>query len=248
MTESRVHSEENARRIHALVRAAYSPVVWALAVLSGTALVLDSLSSDTDRSPVNFFFIVLISLFNFYLAVGGYEAFARSKSTVTVPQALHAAGTVLGRFLWMIVQAAFFLFLVSLVVSLVFLAVSGPAALQHAQTGGEPSQTVRLLYGGVAALFVLLTVYWFPIVFVRGDFRLFPTLNAAVRTLGQHYASLAYLAILLLLPAAILLLGADAIPFPVVAIVAMAGEVLRWAAYAYCVDVVAGQPAPAKQA
>lgn len=248
MTESRPHSEENARRIHALVRAAYSPVVWALAVLSGAALVLDSLSSGTDRSAVSFFFIVLISLFNFYLAVGGYEAFAHSKSTVSIPQALQAGGKVLGRFLWMIVQAAFFLFLLSLVISLVFLAVSGPAALQHAQSGGEPSQAVRLLYGGVAALFVLLTVYWFPIVFVRGDFRLFPTLNAAFRTLGQHYSSLGYLAILLLLPAAILLLGAGAIPFPVVAIVAMAGEVLRWAAYAYCVDVVAGEPAPAKPA
>lgn len=248
MTESRVHSEENARRIRALVRAAYSPVVWALAVLSGAALVLDSLSSGSDRSPVSFFFIVLISLFNFYLAVGGYEAFAHSKSTVAIPQALQAAGKVLGRFLWMIVQAAFFLFLASLAISLVFLALSGPAALQHAQSGGEPSQAIKLLYGGVAAVFVLLTVYWFPIVFVRGDFRLFPTLSAAVRTLGQHLSSLGYLAILLLLPAAILLLGAGAIPFPVVAIVAMAGEVLRWAAYAYCVDVVAGLPAPEKPA
>jgi hypothetical protein len=249
MTESRAHSEENARRIHALVRAAYSPVVWALAVLSGAALVLDSLGSGSNRSTVSFFFIVLISLFNFYLAVGGYEAFAHSKSTVSIPQALQAAGKVLGRFLWMIVQAAFFLFVASLVISLVFLALSGPAALQHAQqSGGEPSQAIRLLYGGVAALFVVLTVYWFPIVFVHGDFRLFPTLNAAVRTLGRHYASLGYLAILLLLPAAILLLGAEAVPFPVVAIVAMAGEVLRWAAFAYCVDVVAGEPAPAKPA
>jgi hypothetical protein len=248
MTEPRVHSEENARRIHALVRAAYSPVVWVLAVLSGMALILDSLSAGGDRSTLNFVAIVAISLFNFYLAVGGYEAFARSKSTVSMPEALHSAGKVLGRFLWMILQAAFFLFIVSLVLSLLYLLVAGPAALQHAQPGGEPSQAVKLVYGGIAALFVLVTVYWFPIVFVRGDFRLFPTLTAAVRTLGRHASSLVYLGILLLLPAAVLLLGADAIPFPIVAIVAMAGEVLRWAAYAYCVDVVAGEATPVKPA
>jgi hypothetical protein len=237
MAEHR-HSPENTRRIHALVRAAYSPAVWGMALISVLLTSSRMLAASKGAPPwIGPLVLTVVVILFIYLTAGACEVFARSSAPVSLGQAFRAAGHVFGSFLWLMLKASLVGFVLFEAIMMVVVGVIGVEPFKNPKATAD-------LFTVFASIVALVLVYWVPIVFVRRNFRLFETLGLALRTVRERPGSMLFLAILLWTPVAILTFTGDEVPLLLVIPVVILGEWLRWAAYAYCVDVVASMPAP----
>jgi hypothetical protein len=232
------HSPENTRRIHSLVRAAYSPAVWGMALIS-VLLTSARLLATTKGVPVWIgpILLTLAVILFIYLTAGACEAFARTSAPVSLGEAFRSAGHVFGSFLWLMIKASLVGFVLFEAVLMLVVVVIGVEPFK------DPKRTADV-FTVFASIVALVFVYWVPIVFVRRNFRLFDTLGMALRTVRERPGSMFFLAILLWAPVAVLTITGDQVPLLVVIPIVAVGEWLRWSAYAYCVDVVASMPAP----
>lgn len=229
---------EYPRRLRAALRSLLSQGVWLTIVfeLGVSALpqtgVLDSLGVG------KFAILGTVAALAVYLQAGTMLALARGREVVPVPEVLLSGRLVFPRFIWLMLKTGF-LFLVVINVALLGLNATGLIDVEDKEA--LPVFAVAVTVAVVPLKYLL--AYWLPWVFTRQDFRLLVSLKAALRTAWQRFTRAGlFLALLLLLPGAVLVSLSPQAPLLLLSAIMLAAMVLDWIAYAYCVDVVREQP------
>ncbi|BAU48950.1 hypothetical protein SVA_2401 [Sulfurifustis variabilis] len=221
-----------APRLRAFVRVLLSGGVWSvIAVQIAMLFLLRAHPEEAAPSSAQLRVGALAALFFalLYVIAGASHALARGRDTVSLPEVLIAGRAVYGRFLWLGFKAMLvFLVLFNLLLSVV-LAASGV----EMQTLVEASVG---LYPWLGALIAFVFVYWMPVIFVHGNFALADTVRTALLALWHDRRQAAYLAFLTLTPTVLAALLRDPPPLPAVVALNVAGGVLGWTAYAFCVS------------
>lgn len=220
---------EDAPRLRAFLRIVLSGGVWAViaAQLVMLFLLRGSVDATSAGAQVRLGALVAVFFALLFLIAGASQGLAKSRETVSVGDVLRAGRSVYGRFLWLALKAAMVFFILFNLLLSVVLAVSGMVQALY--------QTFIGVFPWLGALVAFVFVYWMPVVFVRGDFGLLDTLRTALAALWHDRRNAGFLALLTLTPTVIAaLLGASPPWFAVVAL-NVAGAVLGWTAYAYCV-------------
>ncbi|KPK55416.1 MAG: hypothetical protein AMS22_04460 [Thiotrichales bacterium SG8_50] len=234
---------ENTRRIRAFVRTFISPAIWLFAGSQVLLLVLlrIDLSAYGDNVSGLYGPLVFTVLFMglFFLAAGIYQSFAVSQSVIQIPMALANARRIFSAFIVLSLKAGL-LGLLAINVLVVFVQVF---------SGMEPDvlfRTYARYLSAIVAVLALVFVYWLPLVFVRGNFRLFETLGEAFRIGRSRLPQAGFLAALLLIPSfLIMILPIDTADGVVIAL-SVVGELLAWVAFAYCAEYLqSAAPPPA---
>lgn len=227
-----------APRLRAFLRVMLSSGIWAVIAVQLAMLLMLRGSPDATSASAQLHLAALGILFFalLYVIAGASHALARSRDTVSLPEVLRAGPAVYGRFLWLVFKAALvFLIVFNLLLSVV-LALSGMEmqALFEATLG---------VYPWLGALIAFSFVYWMPVVFVSGNFALLQTVGAALATLWRDSRHAAFLAFLTLTPTVLAFFLGD--PPPMLAVVGLnvAGGILGWTAYAFCVERLRGADA-----
>lgn len=181
-------------------------------------------------------FIVALALAAFlYIVAGLSQALAHSRDTVGVSAALKAGAQCFGPFLWLITKVAL---LCGVLLNLLFYAAI-------AVTGGDPaalSENVLRALPLAEGVVGFVLVYWLPLVFVRRNFVLLPTLRAAAAIAWRRLPHAAYVAFLTLAPALLAVFADETTPLLAVLALNSIGGVMEWVAYDYCVEWLRDQP------
>lgn len=230
---------ENERRIRAGVRTALSSGVWAVIAvqLLAVAFVLNgiapfgSLEAALSQAPGLAIVLAVLVLGYAYLMSGTSRAFATGKATVAVRDSLNRGREVFPAFLWLALKL--------LVLGLVCLYVLATIAYLIAAAAQSKGLAEQILWSGpriILAIAPFVFVYWLPVVFVRNDFRLMPTLRAALEIIWRRLSSSSFLAFLIFFPLLLLWLLPAGAPVAVVLAVSLLGQLMAWTAYVYCVE------------
>lgn len=246
MTQSSQTSESE-RRIRAAVRAVMSPGVWlAVAMQLPTGLlvfrVIELLLSETPaQGQLQVFTMMLAVLFlgYLYLMSGTSRSFALGTATVSAQEALRRGRDVFNAFLWLAVKI-FFLGLVASSVLLYFFGVA--ARLAGVSAEDDLSAVLGPLIKGIAVITPFALVYWLPVVFLRNDFRLLPTVGWALQIIWRQLPRSGFLVFLIFTPLAVFWLLPHGTPFVFMLVIALLSQLMAWTAYVYCVEVVADNP------
>lgn len=224
-------STGGAPRLRAFLRALLSSGVWA--VIAAQLAMLSLLRGAPEAAPASAQLrlggLVVLFFALLYLIAGASQALAQSRDTVTVGEVIRAGQGVYGRFLWLAFKAALvFLVLFNLLLSVV-LALSGMdmQALFEASVG---------VYPWLGALIAFVFVYWMPVIFVGGNFLLVDTLRMALAKLWEDRRQAGFLAALTLTPTVLAALLGDPPLWPALIALNVAGGVLGWTAYTFCVE------------
>jgi hypothetical protein len=220
------------RRIRAFVRVLLSPVVWLVTLYQGGLMVLLRADVTPASQLVTAFLYATLFLGFFFLAAGTYRAFVVTRNVVSIPVAVGHARAAFSGFMLLLVKAG----LLAIVVLNVVVVVGQGA------TGLEPEEFIKTYIGWLPQLVAVLAfvfVFWLPIVFVHNNFSLFATLRTAVGFWRGRFHEGIFLALLVLLPAAVLGLVPEKAPFALHLAIGMAGEILTWVAFVYCAEMVA---------
>ncbi len=237
---------ENELHIRAAVRAVLSPGVWLVIAVRVLIVVLWSnlvmpaaMSTSGDAGPASSVaLLVALLLFAYaYLFGGALRSFAVGDGTVSVPEVLRRGKEVFSQFVWLCIKAV----LAVLLVVVFFLSAFASGASGEVEIQArleEIAPTMNLI--GSAALFVIpfVLVYWLPLVFVTRDFRMLPTIKAAVTTLWRRLWKSGYLAILVLFPVVLFWLLPHDAPLLAVLVLGVIGDLMRWTARVYCAQVL----------
>ncbi len=233
---------EGRRRLRALVRAAMSGGIWlliAVQIASAAAQLLLTNSPGSKESPTPSTLRQVMVIFGaiavLYLQAGIYRGLVRGRDAVSIGETLRAGRDEFVRFLWLIAKAG------ALFVGVLFAAL----LVYHAVSDAEAGDTMRHLTGAVAGLALLtpfMLAWWLPWVFVRDEFRLFPSLKSAWILLWQRLSQTGFLAALLLLPAFVLWWLSGFVPVPVMLMLNAAALLLVWTASVYCVEWLTEPP------
>jgi len=246
MTEQQPQSNENTRRIRAFVRTFMSPAIWLFAGYQVALLLLLRVDLASFGENVSSLYapLVFTALFMglFFLAAGIYQSFAVSQSVIQIPMALANARRIFSAFILLSLKAGL-LGLLAINVLVVFIQVF---------TGIEPGvlfKTYARYLSAIVSVLALVFVYWLPLVFVRGNFRLLETLAEAFRIGRNRISQAGFLAALLLIPPFLLILLPADFADAVVIGLSVIGELLAWVAFAYCAEYLqsVGAPTPVAQ-
>ncbi|GMR19572.1 MAG: hypothetical protein BMS9Abin36_0167 [Gammaproteobacteria bacterium] len=229
---------ENTHRLRAIIRVCVSPSIWLLAVLSQVPVVLVYLKvfagDDGQQSIPGIFFLAWMILILF-LSGGIFNALASHRDPVGLRQMVQLAQPVFGVFLWLILRAMF----LGMVVLMMLIWMTAPeSGDMQASAVQEWLQTRISLMTLVMATVHLLFIYWLPLVFVRRNFMLIPTLLASVRVFMSRLPQSPFLIALLGIPALGLFAMPDNAPWVLVVIIGMSAKLFSWIAYTYCVEYV----------
>ncbi len=230
---------ESERRIRAVVRTALSTGVWlVIAVqLLAVALVMSgiapfgSLEAAFSQAPGLAMLLAVLILAYAYLMSGASRAFAMGTATVAVHDSLNRGREVFRAFLWLALKL--------LVLGLVCLYVLAIIAYIIAAAAQSKTLAQQILWSGpriILAIAPFVFVYWLPVVFVRNDFRMAPTLRAALEIIWRRLPSSSFLAFLIFFPLLLLWLVPASAPLAVVLAVSALGQFMAWTAYVYCVE------------
>ncbi len=224
---------ENTRRLRAAVRTFMSPAVWLLSAYQAALLMLVrvDLSGYGDAveaiyGPLGF---VVLFLGLFFLAGGTYQSFASSASLVQIPAAIANGRRIFTDFILLSIKVGL---LGLVIINVLVLIAQGFSGLPPEEVFKVYARYLTLVVAGLALVFV----YWLPLVFVRGNFRLFETLSEALTIAQKRLPQVGFLAALILTPPIILVLVPGDIPAFFSISISVAGELLAWVAYVYCVD------------
>lgn len=234
MTENQdLTINENTRRLRAAVRTFMSPAVWLLAAYQAALLLLMRVdlsgfgkNVETLYGPLVF---ILLLMGLFFLAGGTYQSFANSRSLVQIPTVITNGRRIFSNFILLSIKVG----LLGLVaINVLVLVAQGFSGLAPEEILRIYARYLTLIVAGLALVFV----YWLPLVFVRGNFRLFETLAEALTIGRRRLPQVGFLAALILLPPAILAILPGGTPALVTIAIGVAGELMAWVAYVYCVD------------
>jgi hypothetical protein len=241
MTDNNMSENENTRRIRAFVRTFLSPAIWLFAGVQVVLLLLLRVDLSTYGENVSglygplFFTALFMGLF--FLAAGIYQSFAVSQSVIQIPMALSNARRIFSSFVILSLKAGL----------LGLLAINVLVVFMQVLTGMEPEvlfKTYARYLSVVVAVLGLVFVYWLPLVFVRGNFKLFNTLSEAFRIGRERLPQAGFLAALLLIPPFLLMiLPVDTTDVIVIAL-SVVGELLAWVAFAYCAEYLQSMSTP----
>lgn len=235
MTEPETPSEpagENTRRIRAVVRVLLSPVVWLVTLYQAGLMMLLRADLTLGSQLVTGFLYAVLFLGFFFLAAGAYRAFVVTRNVVTVPAAVRHGREAFSGFMLLLVKAGL----------LTIVALNMVVVVGQGLTGLEPEEYIKTYIGWmpqVVAVLAFVFVFWLPVVFVRNNFRLFETLRMALGFWRGRLGEAPFLALLVLIPAAVLGLAPEKAPFALHLAISMVGEVLAWVAYVYCAERIA---------
>ena len=238
---------EAERRIRAAVRTVLSPGVWlAIAVQLPTGLLIYwvigmLLSEEPAQGQLRAFTLLLALLFLAYLFLmsGASRSFAIGAATVSVQEAARRGTEVFNAFLWLAVK----IFLLGIVASSVFLYFLGIAVqLAGVNSQGEAQGLLMSVIKGIALITPFALVYWLPVIFVRNDFRVIPTVWRALKIIGRQLPRSGFLAFLMFAPLLVLWLMPAGTPFVLILIITLLGQLMAWTAYVYCVQTLADNP------
>jgi hypothetical protein len=224
-------ASESEHRIRAIVRVMLSRGVWLIILLQLTPLLLSADTGEaTAGSALLRALVVAIGVAALlYLTAGVSHAVVQSREPVDIGQAVRAGTEVYGQFLWLMLKIGV---VVGLVANLALLLMR---ALLQWDTAVLIERAVYL-YPLVVPLLAFIFVYWLPIVFVERNFQLWPTLRASVVMARQRLSQAGFLAVLTLTPALGHVLLGDPPALAGVVVLQVAGGLLSWVAYVYCVE------------
>ncbi|MHB8743228.1 MAG: hypothetical protein ACYC9L_08875 [Sulfuricaulis sp.] len=173
---------------------------------------------------------VVLMLF-FYFQAGAFHALTLGRHTLSVGEIAQAGKQVFAAFIWLTLKAGLLLAAVLYLLVFVALAITG-AELKNIV------HTYAAYFSPLVGIMAFVFVYWLPFVFMRREFRLLPSLKAALTTAWTRRSHSAFLVILVLAPVMVSgMLPADA-PEWLEFLVSVAGGVMGWIAYIYCVEVL----------
>jgi hypothetical protein len=212
-----------------------SPGIWF--VLAGQMALLFSLQwrVPADAAPMQSVLAVFLTATAltafFYLQAGAFHALTLGREALSITEVIRAGKSVFASFVWLTLKAGLLFAVTVNVLMLVVLML----------TGSDLKDLMQMLsstFGPMTGLLGFVFVYWIPIVFVRRDFRLLPSLKASLQVAWSRIAYAAFLALLILAPAlATGFLPAES-PLLVDALTSLASGFLGWIAYIYCVDIL----------
>ena len=226
---------EGGFRLHATVRALLSPGIWF--VLATQIALLFSLQwrVPADAAPLQSMLAVFLTatalLMFFYLQAGAFQALTQGRDTLSVMEIVRAGKPVFVSFVWLTIKAGLLFALTMNVLVLLALMFTG-------SDFKNLMQMLQSTFGPMTGLLGFVFVYWLPIVFVQRDFRLLPSLKAALKVAWSRIAHAMFLAILVLVPALVTGLLPVETPLLVNAVTSLASGLLGWIAYIYCVDIL----------
>jgi len=226
---------EGGRRLHAAVRTVLSPGIWlVLASQVALAVSLQWRSAEAGSPEASLLPIMLTTallVLFLYLQAGAYHALAQGRAAVSPADIVRAGKSVFTAFVWLTVKAGLLLVLIINLLMYLSLLVIG----HDLKTVME---TLSPFFGPLVGILAFVFVYWLPFVFVRSEFRLLPSLGAALRIARARLSHSGFLALLVLAPVLVsVLLPAD-IPLLLDFAVSLVSGVLGWVAYIYCAEVL----------
>lgn len=222
-------------RLHAIVRAVLSPGIWFVLVAQIALMFALQWRAPVDAAPLvsmlAIFLMATALMLFFYLQAGAFQALTLGREALRVGEIIRAGKTVFASFVWLTLKAGLLFALVINVLVLVALLLTG-------MDFKSLMQTLSAFFGPMTGMLAFVFAYWLPFVFVRREFRLLPSLMAALQIARERLAHSAFLALLVLVPAlAIVLLPADS-PMWLDVLVSVATGIMGWVAYIYCVDIL----------
>ena len=227
---------ESARRLRATVRVLLSRGIWTIigAQLGLMLLWRFAVSADSN-SDSSALLLLATALAGFlYLTAGVSRALADRRDVVGLRDALRAGVGCYGQFLWMIAKLVL---LTGALLNVLIYLIGADSPSPAAEVSVQMSGLFPLAQGVLSFVFV----YWLPIVFVRGDFALFKTLRTALVMAWRRLSNAGFLAFLTLTPAAVAVAVGEATPLVAILLINLAGGVMEWVAYAYCVGCLQDQ-------
>ncbi len=235
---NRIGYTESERRLRAVVRAFLSPGVWLTVgaqLLAQFALSHGMPAGDAGPDLSLAFVLAALMMAFAYLQVGAYHGLAKGSDRLTLREVATPGMALFARFLWLFLKLGVS---VALVFNLLALALMG-------DVGVSPEAPIRRLAPYLPMLLAVLGlvfVYWLPLVFVTGDFRLLATWRPALHAAWRRLPQSGFLAALLIAPVALLLLLPEAVPEVLLWPLSMLASLLGWVAYIYCVEWLRDQP------
>lgn len=231
-------ARETGLRLRATLRALLSPGIWlVLAVQMALAFAMHGQLPADDASLASTLTILLIAtalMLFYYLQAGAFHGLTLSRETLAVTDVVRAGKAVFAAFVWLTLKAGLLLALVMNV--LIFLAMLLTGYEIKAITG---ALTPR--FGIALGVLSFVFVYWLPFVFARREFRLFPSLKAALQIAWNRLSRSLFLALLILGPVLVSYYLPGDVPLWVDLAISLVGGVMGWIAYIYCIEVL---PAP----
>lgn len=230
---------ENERRLRATVRTFMSPGVWlVIGSLFLIQLIMRFRVFAEMEPPFPFLHLVLLTVLLaafFYLMAGVSHALARSKNVVSFAVAVSSGKTVFANFAWLIIKAGLLSILVFNIAAYVAVLVTGLGL-------NELMKTYSSVFVLLLGIFGFVFVYWMPKVFVAQDFRLIPTLKAALDIFGSRFLRSGFLAVLTLGPTIVSMLLPAETPLILESMLDVVGGFMGWIAYVYCVEWLQDNP------
>lgn len=244
---------EGERRIRAAVRSLMSPAVWlvvAVQLPTGVLIhnVLSALGSEESTQPLLPWVMLLTLLFlvYVYLMSGTSRAFALNAATVSPREALMRGQHVFNAFLWLAIKICLLgMLTVYIGLSVITMAAQlvGALAESDAQMAVQALTPVLVpIIKGSAMIAPFALVYWLPIVFVRNDFRIIPTVRLALKIIWHQLSKSSFLAFLIFFPLLLLWLLPSGAPFALTLLLGVLGQLMAWTAYVYCVEILLANP------
>lgn len=229
---------EGERRLRAIVRAFLSPGVWLVVgaqFLAQFALRQGVAAGEPGPGLPRTLLISALMMGFAYLQAGAYHGLTKGSDRLTLREVATPGVALFARFLWLFLKLGVS---VALVFNLFALVLMGAA-------GVSPDAFARQLVPILPMLLAVLSlvfVYWLPLVFVTGDFRLFATWRRALHTAWQRLPQSGFIAALLIAPVALLLLLPEGMPEALLLLLSALASLLGWVVYIYCVEWLRDHP------
>lgn len=230
---------ESGHRLHSTIRALLSPGIW-LVLVAQLALVFSTQwSAPADASPLVSALMILLTsailMLFFYLQAGTFHALTLGRDSLSVMEVARAGKVVFTAFIWLTLKAGLLLALILNLLLYVALVITGYDLKTMIQTFSP-------YFSPFVGILAFVFVYWLPLVFVRREFRLLPSIKAALTTAWTRLSHSAFLALLVLAPVMVsVVLPADG-PVFLDFLISVAGGVMGWIAYIYCIEVLQDLP------
>ena len=228
-------TSESGLRLRSAIRALLSPGIWLVLSVQITLIFVMHWKVPAGAAPLTSALAILLTatilMFFYYLQVGAFHTLTQNRETLTVADVLRSGRVVFAAFVWLALKAGLLLLAVMNVLIVIVMLV----------TGYDIKTFMHVLspfFGPLIGVVALVFVYWLPVVFVRREFRLLPSLRAALEIARRRVSDFGFLAVLVLLPALVSgWLPADT-PLPVDLLLSMVSGIMGWIAYIYCVEVL----------
>lgn len=229
---------ENTKRIRAVVRVIMSPGVWlviAAQIAFQVALNVASHDSDSAMPPmIRPSIIMTLLLAVLFFISGAFRSLAIHQERVSVKEIFTNGLVVFNSFLLLCFKLLGLLLLIFMFFSSFFL--SG----MDVESNKEGMRQLLLTVGVLAVVANFIFIYWLPLVFVTGNFKVIKTLAASLQIAKGRWPQAGFIAVLVFVPAGISLLMPQDTALTAIVLLGLLGQVSGWIAYVYCAEFIAG--------